>query len=113
MMTSVLVEPGRQCTSTRPRTAPCTRHYYKHLKGEETSTNSVATIFAWTGALRKRGELDGLDDLVAFADRLEKATLDTIEAGEMTGDLARITTLPNPTTLSTRDFVLAIAKRLA
>ena len=89
------------------------RHYYKHLKGEETSTNSVATIFAWTGALRKRGELDGLDDLVAFADRLEKATLDTIEAGEMTGDLARITTLPNPTTLSTRDFVLAIAKRLA
>ena len=89
------------------------RHYYKHLKGEETSTNSVATIFAWTGALRKRGELDGLDDLVAFADRLEKATLDTIEAGEMTGDLARITTLPNPTTLSTRDFILAIAKRLA
>ena len=89
------------------------RHYYKHLKGEETSTNSVATIFAWTGALRKRGELDGLDELVAFADRLEKATLGTIEAGEMTGDLARITTLPNPTTLSTRDFVLAIAKRLA
>ena len=89
------------------------RHYYKHLKGEETSTNSVATIFAWTGALRKRGELDGLDELVAFADRLEKATLSTIEAGEMTGDLARITTLPNPTTLSTRNFVLAIAKRLA
>ena len=81
------------------------RHYYKHLKGEETSTNSVATIFAWSGALRKRGELDGLDDLVAFADKLERATLDTIEAGEMTGDLARITTLPNPTTLSTRDFV--------
>ena len=64
------------------------RHYYKHLKGEETSTNSVATIFAWSGALRKRGELDGLDDLVAFADKLERATLDTIEAGEMTGDLS-------------------------
>ena len=74
----------------------------------------MATIFAWTGALRKRGELDGLDDLVAFADRLEHATLDTIEAGEMTGDLALITTLrPNPVKLSTRDFILAIAKRLA
>ena len=82
------------------------------FRSETTSTNSVATIFAWTGALRKRGELDGLDDLVNFADRLEKATLDTIEAGEMTGDLARITTLENPTTLSTRDFILAIAKRL-
>ena len=104
-------EPGRYEYEAAHGTVQ--RHYYKHLKGEETSTNSVATIFAWTGALRKRGELDGLDDLVAFADRLEKATLDTIEAGEMTGDLARITTLPNPTTLSTRDFILAIAKRLA
>ena len=89
------------------------RHYYKHLKGEETSTNSVATIFAWSGALRKRGELDELPDLVAFADRLEAATLATIEAGEMTGDLARITTLPNPVTLSTGEFIGAIAKRLA
>ena len=112
MMTSVLVSPAGVYEYEAAH-GTVQRHYYKHLKGEETSTNSVATIFAWTGALRKRGELDGLDDLVAFADRLEKATLDTIEAGEMTGDLARITTLPNPTTLSTRDFVLAIAKRLA
>ena len=112
MMTSVLVSPAGVYEYEAAH-GTVQRHYYKHLKGEETSTNSVATIFAWTGALRKRGELDGLDDLVAFADRLEKATLGTIEAGEMTGDLARITTLPNPTTLSTRDFVLAIAKRLA
>ena len=89
------------------------RHYYKHLEGKETSTNSVATIFAWSGALRKRGELDELPELVAFADRLEAATLATIEAGEMTGDLARITTLPNPTTLSTGEFIQAIARRLA
>ena len=112
MMTSVLVSP-QGVYEYEAAHGTVQRHYYKHLKGEETSTNSVATIFAWTGALRKRGELDGLDELVAFADRLEKATLGTIEAGEMTGDLARITTLPNPTTLSTRDFVLAIAKRLA
>ena len=88
------------------------RHYYKHLNGEETSTNSVATIFAWTGALRKRGELDDLPDLVAFAERLEKATVGTIEAGEMTGDLARITTLENPKVLNTEAFVDAIASRL-
>ena len=72
----------------------------------------MATIFAWTGALRKRGELDGLDDLVAFANRLEQATLDTIEAGDMTGDLARITTLANPRTLSTEGFIEAIASRM-
>jgi isocitrate dehydrogenase len=72
----------------------------------------VATIFAWTGALRKRGELDGLDDLVAFASRLEQATLATIEDGEMTGDLAAITTLPNPRKLSTQDFIAAVASRL-
>ena len=72
----------------------------------------MATIFAWSGALRKRGELDGLPELVDFANRLEKATIDTIEAGEMTGDLARITTLENPTTLNTRDFIGAIAGRL-
>ena len=88
------------------------RHYYRHLAGEPTSTNSVATIFAWTGALRKRGELDGLADLQAFADRLEQATLDVIESGRMTGDLARITTLPNPVTLSTEGFIEAIAARL-
>ena len=111
MMTSVLVSPQGYYEYEAAH-GTVQRHYYKHLKGEETSTNSVATIFAWSGALRKRGELDGLDDLVAFADKLERATLDTIEAGEMTGDLALITTLPNPKKLSTRDFILAIAKRL-
>ena len=112
MMTSVLVSPAGVYEYEAAH-GTVQRHYYKHLEGKETSTNSVATIFAWSGALRKRGELDGLDELVAFADRLEAATLDTIEAGEMTGDLARITTLENPTTLSTGDFIKAIARRLA
>ena len=112
MMTSVLVSPAGVYEYEAAH-GTVQRHYYKHLEGKETSTNSVATIFAWSGALRKRGELDGLDELVAFADRLEAATLDTIEAGEMTGDLARITTLENPITLSTGDFIKAIAKRLA
>ena len=112
MMTSVLVSPDGNYEYEAAH-GTVQRHYYKHLKGEETSTNSVATIFAWTGALRKRGELDELPDLVAFADRLEAATLATIEAGEMTGDLARITSLPNPTTLSTGEFIRAIARRLA
>lgn len=112
MMTSVLVSPQGYYEYEAAH-GTVQRHYYKHLAGEQTSTNSVATIFAWSGALRKRAELDGLADLVDFANRLEKATLDTIEAGEMTGDLARITSLPNPTTLSTHDFILAIAKRLA
>ena len=111
MMTSVLVSPHGYYEYEAAH-GTVQRHYYKHLKGLETSTNSVATIFAWTGALRKRGELDELPELMAFADRLEKATLDTIEAGEMTGDLARITALENPTVLNTRDFILAIAKRL-
>lgn len=112
MMTSVLVSPAG-IYEYEAAHGTVQRHYYKHLEGKETSTNSVATIFAWSGALRKRGELDELPELVTFADRLEKATLDTIEAGEMTGDLARITTLPNPTTLSTGDFIKAIARRLA
>ncbi len=112
MMTSVLVSPAGVYEYEAAH-GTVQRHYYKHLEGKETSTNSVATIFAWSGALRKRGELDGLDELVAFADRLEAATLDTIEAGEMTGDLARITTLENPTTLSTDEFIKAIARRLA
>ncbi|MDE8702699.1 NADP-dependent isocitrate dehydrogenase [Adlercreutzia equolifaciens] len=112
MMTSVLVSPAGVYEYEAAH-GTVQRHYYKHLEGQETSTNSVATIFAWTGALRKRGELDGLDDLVDFANRLEQATLDTIEAGEMTGDLARITTLENPTTLSTGDFIKAIARRLS
>ena len=88
------------------------RHYYKHLKGEETSTNSVATIFAWTGALKKRGELDGNAELVRFAELLEVATLGTIERGTMTGDLARITTLPDPVTVSSLGFIQAVRKEL-
>ena len=89
------------------------RHYYKHLKGEETSTNSVATLFAWTGALRKRGELDELPELMAFADKLEKATIQTIEDGVMTGDLYLISTLPNKQKVSTEAFLNAINERLA
>ena len=95
MMTSVLVSP-KGYYEYEAAHGTVQKHYYKYLKGEETSTNSVATIFAWTGALRKRGELDNLPELSAFADKLEKATLDTIESGTMTGDLTRITTLPNP-----------------
>ena len=112
MMTSVLVSPDGVYEYEAAH-GTVQRHYYKHLKGEETSTNSVATIFAWSGALRKRGELDGLPELMAFADRLEQATIDTIESGEMTGDLALITTIENPVKLSTREFIKAIAKRLA
>ena len=111
MMTSVLVSP-KGYFEYEAAHGTVQRHYYKHLAGEETSTNSVATIFAWTGALRKRGELDGLPELMAFADRLEKATLDTIEAGQMTGDLAAITSLKDPQKLSTREFILAVAERL-
>ena len=88
------------------------RHYYKHLKGEETSTNSVATIFAWTGALRKRGELDGINELAEFADKLEKATLATIEAGKMTKDLALITSLEDVTVLNSGDFIKEIRRTL-
>ena len=111
MMTSVLVSPHGYYEYEAAH-GTVQRHYYKHLKGEPTSTNSVATIFAWTGALRKRGELDGTPELVDFANRLEAATLHTIEAGKMTWDLARITTLPNPTTLGTREFILAIRETL-
>lgn len=111
MMTSVLVSPHGYYEYEAAH-GTVQRHYYKHLKGEPTSTNSVATIFAWTGALRKRGELDGTPELADFANRLEAATLHTIEAGRMTGDLARITTLPNPTTLGTREFILAVRETL-
>ena len=111
MMTSVLVSPDGYYEYEAAH-GTVQRHYYKHLKGEETSTNSVATIFAWTGALRKRGELDGNKDLMDFADKLEKATIDTIEAGEMTKDLALITTIENPTVLNSEEFIKAIAKRL-
>ena len=111
MMTSVLVSPHGQYEYEAAH-GTVQRHYYKYLRGEETSTNSVATIFAWTGALAKRGELDGTPELVDFAKRLERATVKTIEDGRMTGDLARITTLKNPTTLNTRDFILAIREEL-
>ena len=111
MMTSVLVSPDGYYEYEAAH-GTVQRHYYKHLKGEETSTNSVATIFAWTGALRKRGELDDNAELMAFADKLEKATIDTIEAGDMTKDLALITSLENPTVLNSEDFIKAIAKRL-
>ena len=111
MMTSVLVSPAGYYEYEAAH-GTVQRHYYKHLKGEETSTNSVATIFAWTGALRKRGELDENKDLMDFADKLEKATIDTIEAGEMTKDLALITTIENPTVLNSEEFIKAIAKRL-
>ncbi|WP_333645847.1 NADP-dependent isocitrate dehydrogenase [Lacrimispora sp.] len=111
MMTSVLVSPDGDYEYEAAH-GTVQRHYYQHLKGQETSTNSMATIFAWSGALRKRGELDGNQKLADFADRLEQASLDTIEAGEMTKDLALITTIPNPTVLSSEDFIKAIAKRL-
>ena len=111
MMTSVLVSPeGNYEYEAAHGTVQ--RHYYKHLKGEETSTNSVATIFAWSGALRKRGELDQIPELMAFADKLEKATLDTIESGKMTKDLALITTIEHPTVLNSKEFILAIRETL-
>jgi len=111
MMTSVLVSPEGYYEYEAAH-GTVQRHYYKHLKGEETSTNSVATIFAWTGALRKRGELDGNQELMDFADRLEKATIDTIEEGYMTKDLAMITTLPEVHVLNSEGFIKAIAERL-
>ncbi|MBO4267300.1 MAG: NADP-dependent isocitrate dehydrogenase [Lachnospiraceae bacterium] len=111
MMTSVLVSPTGVYEYEAAH-GTVQRHYYKHLKGEETSTNSVATIFAWTGALRKRGELDGINDLVRFADKLEFATLRTIEEGKMTKDLAMITSMTETVTLSSHDFITAIRKNL-
>ena len=111
MMTSVLVSPQGYYEYEAAH-GTVQRHYYKHLKGEETSTNSVATIFAWTGALRKRGELDNIPELCAFADKLEKACIKTVENGEMTKDLALITTLDNAKTLNTQDFIKAVRKTL-
>ena len=111
MMTSVLVSPHGYYEYEAAH-GTVQRHYYKYLKGEKTSTNSVATIFAWTGALRKRGELDQIPELSEFADKLENATIDTIESGKMTGDLARITTLPDPVTLNSEDFIKAIRSTL-
>ena len=111
MMTSVLVSPHGYYEYEAAH-GTVQRHYYKHLKGEETSTNSVATIFAWTGALRKRGELDGLDELIRFADLLEKACIETIESGKMTKDLALITTIENPVVLNSEGFIKAIREEL-
>lgn len=111
MMTSVLVSPHGYYEYEAAH-GTVQRHYYRHLEGKETSTNSVATIFAWTGALRKRGELDGTEELVNFADKLEKATLSVIESGKMTKDLALITSIENPVVLNSRDFILAIREAL-
>lgn len=112
MMTSVLVSPEGYFEYEAAH-GTVQRHYYKYLKGETTSTNSVATIFAWSGALRKRGELDSNKELRNFADKLEKACIDTIESGKMTKDLALITTFKDPTTLSSEKFIKEIQKNLA
>ena len=111
MMTSVLVTPDGKFEYEAAH-GTVQRHYYKYLKGEETSTNSVATIFAWSGALRKRGELDQIQELVSFADKLEQATLATIESGKMTKDLALITTLEDPTVLNSEEFIKAVRTNL-
>ena len=111
MMTSVLVSP-EGVYEYEAAHGTVQRHYYKHLKGEKTSTNSVATLFAWTGALRKRGELDNLDELVAFADKLEAATIKTIEDGVMTGDLAALSSIENKKTVDTETFLVEINNRL-
>lgn len=111
MMTSVLVSP-QGFYEYEAAHGTVQRHYYKHLAGEETSTNSVATIFAWTGALRKRGELDQNEALMVFADKLEKACIQTIEEGKMTKDLALITSIENPTVLNSQEFIRAIRQTL-
>ena len=111
MMTSVLVSPNGQYEYEAAH-GTVTRHYYRYLKGEETSTNPVATIFAWSGALRKRGELDGLPELQAFADTLEKATLDTINSGIMTKDLALLYD-GEAKAVTSREFMAEIQKRMA
>ena len=112
MMTSVLVSPTGVYEYEAAH-GTVQRHYYKHLKGEKTSTNSVATLFAWTGALRKRGELDNIADLCDFSDKLEKGTIKTIEDGIMTGDLEALSTLPNKKKVDTEEFLVAVNERLA
>ena len=111
MMSSVLVSPHGYYEYEAAH-GTVQRHYYKYLKGEQTSTNPIATIYAWTGALRKRGELDKNAELMHFADKLEEASLSTIEGGKMTGDLAAITSLPAPTKLNSEEFIKAIAEKL-
>ena len=112
MMTSVLVSPTGVYEYEAAH-GTVQRHYYKHLKGEETSTNSVATIFAWSGALRKRGELDDIPELIRYADNLEKATIQTIEDGVMTGDLYLLSSLENKKKVNSREFLEEINSRLA
>lgn len=112
MMTSVLVSP-EGIYEYEAAHGTVQRHYYKYLKGEETSTNSVATIFAWSGAMRKRGELDGTPELCAFADKLEQATIQTIEEGVMTGDLYLISKLENKKKVNSKEFLEAINECLA
>lgn len=107
MMTSVLVSP-KGVYEFEAAHGTVQRHYYKHLKGEETSTNSIATIFAWTGALRKRGEMDGIKELVDYADKMEKACIKTVEDGKMTKSLSLISTCENPVVLNSIDFIKAI-----
>lgn len=111
MMTSVLVAPDGTCEYEAAH-GTVQRHYYKYLKGEPTSTNSVATIFAWSGALRKRGNLDGNQALEEFAGKLEAATISTIESGVMTGDLASMSTLPEIQKVNTEEFLRAIDANL-
>ena len=112
MMTSVLVSPDGNYEYEAAH-GTVTRHYYKYLKGEETSTNPVATLFAWSGALRKRGELDGLTELAAYADALEKATIETIESGVMTGDLSSMWEGETPAQkVNSLEFLKAIRSRL-
>ena len=111
MMTSVLVSPDGNYEYEAAH-GTVQRHYYKYQAGEKTSTNSVATIFAWSGALRKRGELDGNRELQAFADKLEQATISTIEGGTMTKDLALMTTIQNPHVAESLEFVQAVRRQL-
>ena len=111
MMTSVLVSPQGYYEYEAAH-GTVQRHYYRYLKGEQTSTNPIATIFAWSGALRKRGELDNIPELMQFADKLEKATIDTVEGGQMTGDLALITSIKDAKTLNSIDFIKAIRAEL-
>jgi isocitrate dehydrogenase len=111
LMTSVLVSPEGYYEYEAAH-GTVQRHYYKYLKGEKTSTNPIATIFAWTGALRKRGELDNTSELCSFADCLEKASVQTIEDGVMTGDMEQISTIPDKKSVDTETFLLEIKKRL-
>ena len=111
MMTSVLVSPDGKYEYEAAH-GTVTRHYYRHLKGESTSTNPMATLFAWTGALRKRAQMDGLKDLEEFADKLEQASIKTIEDGIITGDLNNLLDNPNRKVVTTEEFLKAIAERI-